>query len=293
MQEDDLDESHHTSPSMMSSYESDGVRLMFHDSGDGLPVIFLHPTPFDHRYWMPTIDRLDGMRMIAPDLRGHGESELVATGRILPAGEFLPVPDAPALTIGQLAQDTLNLLDVLETDQAVFVGCSIGGYILLELWRRAPERMKGLCFICSKPQADADAALKQREQTIARIRTEGPSKVMDEMVRTLVGSTSQSRRPQIVRELRAEMTLTAEALIAVQVGLALRPDSTATVASISVPTLAIAGGEDKACPPEQMEAFKGSAGGCKLHVLADAGHLAAYEYPERVAVLLSDWLKQF
>ena len=52
-----------------------------------------------------------------------------------------------ALTMERLATDILALLDELKLPNAVFVGCSIGGYVMLELWRRAPQRMRGLAFV--------------------------------------------------------------------------------------------------------------------------------------------------
>ena len=53
--------------------------------------------------------------------------------------------------MAQLAADVLALLDHLDVPEAIFAGCSIGGYVLLELWRHAPERINGLAFVCSKP----------------------------------------------------------------------------------------------------------------------------------------------
>ena len=61
---------------MNGSYFSDGTRLTFRDTGAGLPLVFLHPTPLDHDYWRPLVDDLAGVRAIVPDLRGHGGSEL-------------------------------------------------------------------------------------------------------------------------------------------------------------------------------------------------------------------------
>ena len=89
------------------------------------------------------------------------------------------------------------------------------------------------------------------------------------------------------------MKLTSEALVAVQAGLATRPDSVPTVATITAPVLAIAGGEDAAVTPADMEAFRAAPGGCDFHLLPDAGHFAAYEQPAKVAALLRPWLKQF
>jgi 3-oxoadipate enol-lactonase len=281
---------------MSGFYQSGGARLSFLESGAGAPVVFLHPTPLDHDYWCPLVDELRGrpgaapLRGVAPDLRGHGASEL---GGPLPVGEFDRVPDAPVLGMRQLAVDILALLDHLDLPQAAFVGCSIGGYVMLELWRQAPHRMRGLAFICSKPQPDAEPALIKRAANIALARQSGVSALFDGMVNLMIGESSRQRRPAIVSECRVRMTLTPEAFVAVQAGLATRPDSMATVSTIERPVLAIAGGEDTTIAPADMEAFRLAPGGCEFHLLPDAGHFAAYEQPQKVAALLCTWLSQF
>src|ERR1700728_3335634 len=125
----------------MERYQSADARLAFWETGAGQPVVFLHPTPLDHDYWRPLIEGLGGIRAIVPDLRGHGQSEL---GSDLPVSGFTRVHDAPVLTMSKLAGDVLSLLDHLEIPEAVCAGCSIGGYVLLELWRQARQRMTGL-----------------------------------------------------------------------------------------------------------------------------------------------------
>src|SRR5579859_110818 len=101
---------------MSGTFRFDGAQLSYLHTGAGMPVVFLHPTPLDHDYWRPLIAELNGgpdvvkIRPIAPDLRGHGRSEL---GGPLPAGAFERMPDAPVLSMQQLAADTLALLDRL------------------------------------------------------------------------------------------------------------------------------------------------------------------------------------
>jgi pimeloyl-ACP methyl ester carboxylesterase len=248
---------------------SDGSGLGFTDAGTGPPVVFLHPTPLDRDYWRPLTKELAGIRTVVPDLRGHGVSAL---GSALPAGAFELVPDAPVLTMEQLATDVLALLDQLSLRRAVFVGCSIGGYVMLEIWRRAPERMTGLVFICSKPQPDAPGNLLRRAETIQRARTEGVTALFDGMAQTLLSETSRRERPEIA---------------------ATRPDSVPTVSTIRVPVLAIAGAEDTSVTPADMEAFRLAPGGCEFHVLPGAGHFAAYEQPRKAAALMAPWLRQF
>lgn len=275
---------------MMESYLSAGALLRYTTAGAGLPVIFLHPTPLDHDYWRPLIAELSGVRAIVPDLRGHGSSQL---GDSLIAGGFARVPDAPVLTMAQLANDVLGLLDHLGIGEAVFAGCSIGGYIMLELWRQQPKRIRGLAFVCSKPQPDAEPGLKKRAENIARVRAEGVDGFFDTMAQALVGSTARQQRPSIAAEVRAQMRLTEEAVVAVQAGLAARPDSLPTLPTIDVPVLAIAGGEDGAVSPAEMDSFRNVRGPCEMHVIAEAGHFAAYEHPHIVAEMFRPWLQQF
>jgi pimeloyl-ACP methyl ester carboxylesterase len=254
----------------------------------GQSVVFLHPTPLDHDFWRPLAGSLAGVRAIVSDLRGHGSSELGS----MSVGGFASVPDAPVLTMAQLATDVLRLLDFLDIRKAVFAGCSIGGYVMLELWRRAPERIGGLAFVCSKPQPDAAANFSKRAATIAKARAGGSAALYDGMAKTLIGATARKLHPNIVAELRARMNITPEALVAVQAGLATRPDSVPDVATITVPVLAIAGGEDPGVTSADMQAFQAAPGGCRFHLLPDAGHFAAYEQPETVAALMAAWLPQ-
>src|SRR5487761_2623417 len=110
-----------SSKCMNGAFEVDSTRLSFQDIGAGMPLVLLHPTPLDHDYWRPLVEDLAGVRAIVPGFRGHGGSQL---GDRLPVGGFERVPDAPVLSMKQLAADVLSLLDYLEVTEAVFVGCS-------------------------------------------------------------------------------------------------------------------------------------------------------------------------
>lgn len=281
---------------MNGKYLSGNAQLRYVESGAGSPVVFLHPTPLDQDFWRPLVAELEGnarsttFRAVVPNLRGHGRSEL---GGALPTGLFDRVPDAPVLTMSQLAADVLILLDALGIGTAIFVGCSIGGYVMLELWRQAPHRMRGLAFLCSKPQADSEPALTKRAANIAIARESGVAALFDGMANLLVGESTRRTRPEIVGECRARMTLSPEAFVAVQAGLATRPDSLLTVETIKPPVLAIAGGEDTAIAPADMEAFRSAPGGCEFHLIPNVGHFAAFEQPQVIAELLGNWLGRF
>jgi pimeloyl-ACP methyl ester carboxylesterase len=153
--------------------------------------------------------------------------------------------------------------------------------------------MRGLVFVCSKPQPDAEANLAKRIGTIALAKSDGVTAIFDGLVQNLLGETARRDRPELVSEVRERMTLSTEALVAVQAGLATRPDSVPTVATIRAPILAIAGAEDSTVASAEMEAFRLAPGGYEFHLLPAAGHFAAYEQPREVAAFMAPWLRQF
>jgi 3-oxoadipate enol-lactonase len=269
-------------------FDCEGASLAFADSGSGLPVVFLHPTPVDHRFWTPLIARLQKIRSLAPDMRGHGASELGT----LPVSLFDRVPDAPVLNAARMASDVLALLDHLAISKAAVVACSFGGYTALELWRRAPERMLGLAFLCTKPQPDPSAAQDKRAANVAQARAGRLSSLLDAMIESCTGVTAKAAQPGLVAEIRALARQTPEAYTATQAGIATRPDAVATVPTIRVPLLALSGGEDLASSREEMLAFL-TAGGPRVDYtfLANAGHFAAYEQPGAVASVVQSWLE--
>lgn len=257
-------------------YTSNGVRLSYQLLGEGPAVVLLHPTPCDHRFWLGAAESLTSKyQIILPDLRGHGQSE---------AGEG-------PITIEQLGADVIRLLDELKIERALFAGCSIGGYALYEIWRSDPSRALALAFCCSKPQADTEAGRLQREESIAKIRERGTADLIESQLNKLIGPTARQRHPERIEEARAMMqTVTPQAMIAVQQGLAARPDSVDTARGIHIPAFVLAGGEDPASTPADMkllaETIRNGGYGAEYTELRDAGHFAPWEQPRMTGRLL-------
>jgi 3-oxoadipate enol-lactonase len=261
-------------------YTSGSAELKYEILGStssGPDVVMLHPTPCHHAFWIPAAEKLVSRhRLVLPDLRGHGRSQ---------AG-------SGPITIKHLGEDLLRLLDILYIEKAYFVGCSIGGYVLYELWRRAPERVAAFSFCCSKPQPDSPEDGHRRDRWIAEVRAHGAEHFFDAMSETLIGPTARHRDISKVIAVRGMMQdVTPETVIAVQRGLASRPDSLVTACSITVPTLVIAGGEDGSSTPAEMkvlaENVHNGGGRSEFHVIADAGHYAPWEQPRVVGLMLS------
>jgi 3-oxoadipate enol-lactonase len=256
-------------------YQAAGTQLFYTSVGEGSPVVLLHPAPLDHRFWLPLADRLKGRyRLIIPDLRGHGWS---------------PIGNSP-INVQRLGADVHSLLDHLQLESAAFVGCSIGGYILFELWRTIPQRVRSLVFCCSKPQPDSEEARAKRQTTISAIRSQGVATFFDGSAENLLSNAAKQHQPHLYSEVRSMMMLTAEAAIALQEGLAARPDSMDTARTITVPVLALAGEEDKASTPAEVEAMAKAVPHAEYRLLKGTGHFAAFEQPEEVAHIIGGFL---
>lgn len=235
-------------------------------------MVFLHPTPVDHNFWRPAAESFKPeYRVVLPDLPGHGLS---------------PLGNETA-SIETMARAVLQLLDALSIEQAVFCGCSIGGYLLYELWRQAPERIIALAICCAKPHADTPEARQGREQTITTIEQRGTAPFFNTMLDTLVGAPAKSRDPDIARRLCTMMErMSPDAAIAVQRVLAARPDSRETAATIRVPTAVLAGALDRGSTPAEMRELVNLVPGASFYLLQEMGHYAPYEQPQLVGALL-------
>src|SRR5689334_1088803 len=99
----------------MSLVQAKNVRLNVVERGRGTPLLLVHGYPLDHSMWRGQIDGLsDVCRVIAPDLRGFGASEVTAG----------------TVTMEQMADDAAALLDAQKiNDPIVFCGLSMGGYV--------------------------------------------------------------------------------------------------------------------------------------------------------------------
>jgi 3-oxoadipate enol-lactonase len=257
-------------------YTSDGAKLFYGVQEDGPAVVLLHPFPCNHRFWLEAAQSLTGKyRVILPDLRGLGQSE---------AGEG-------PITIERLGADIVRLLDALQIQRALFAGCSIGGYTLYEIWRKAPARVQALAFCGARPQADSEATRLQRQEWIAKIGERGTGEFIEAQLEKLIGPTARRRHPERVAEGREMMQMaTPAAVTALLQGLAARPDSVETARGIRVPAFVLAGGEDSVSTPADMkllaETIRNGGYGAEYHELHDAGHFAPWEQPQAVGRLL-------
>ena len=260
----------------MERVRSDDVETFYEIRGSGPPVVLLHPFPCHHEFWNPVAEALDSRyRLILPDLRGHSDSE---------------IGEGPAL-MQKHAGDVARVLDAVGVGKAAFVGCSIGGYILFEFWRRFRERGTSLALCDTRPQSDTADGRANRLKAAASVLEQGTEPFIESMIPKLLGRTTVAMWPDLVEGARTMMRkMSAEDISLVLRGMAERPDSVADLKSINVPTLIVIGEEDVLSTVADGELMRQNIAGSQLKVVPKAGHYAPWEQPELVGKVLRQFL---
>jgi len=254
---------------------SDGIEIGYDDVGTGVPVAFIHGFPHNRTLWSPQVSALvDRARCIAPDLRGFGE-----TSR---HGPF---------TIDQYADDVAMLLRILGIERAVVTGLSMGGYIAFSLWRRHRSLVRALVLAHTRAGADTEEGREKRRALVVLARTRGAGAVADGQITGMLGKTTRERRPAMIDEVHRMLgSASVEGIVGALEAMMARVDSTDTLATIDVPTLVIAGGEDALIPRSDAHILHDAIRGSRLEVIEHAGHVSNMERPAAFNHVLSEFL---
>src|SRR3954469_24709859 len=136
----------------MRRMRGDGVELAVRDEGDDQPVLLLHGFPDSSYLWRHQIEALTqaGMRCVAPDLRGRGESER---------------PEAvEAYAVRHSIADAVAILDQLEIERAHVVGHDFGALVAWLLATVHPHRVDRLVVMSvGHPSTFTRRSMRQRE----------------------------------------------------------------------------------------------------------------------------------
>jgi len=254
------------------------VELAVDVRGEGLPVLFVHGFPFDRTVWRHQLATLSRVRRIAPDFRGVGDSGAP--------------PGADGYSLTRYADDLVAVLEAVGVRQAVLCGLSMGGYVIFELLRRHPERVKALILADTKPEPDSTEAKRGREELTQVAQRDGQDAVIERLLPRLLAAATQATQPEVAGQVR-EMAhrWSVPGLVGALRTLRDRPDSTDTLRDVRVPTLVLVGSEDQIAPPDTARAMAQLIPGAQCHVVPAAGHLAPLEQPLATSRVVADFLR--
>jgi len=258
---------------------ANGASLSVVDEGEGRPLVFLHGVMCSARFFDAQVERLSSsFRVIAPDMRGHGDSEKRLDGHTVPT----------------YARDLRAVLDVLAVDHPVLIGWSMGAMVAYEYLRAFGWDSASGLVIVDQPPADyawgdgyafglfTPAILAQAVEGIqtdlgavghewAELMLHAPT---SETVAFFVGEFTKVP-PAIGTSILVDQTLR---------------DYRDFIPTIEVPTLVAFGGDDKATSPDAGRWIAERIRGSTLRIFEASSHAPFFEEPDAFAAALTDFV---
>lgn len=250
------------------------IRVHFSDTGprEAPAVVFANSLGTDLRLWDKVLPLLPaGLRVIRYDKRGHG------------------LTDAPAAPyrMGQLVGDAERLLDHLGVRGCVFVGLSVGGMIAQGLAVKRLDQVRAMVL------SNTGAKIGTAELWQARIdgvRAGGIESLADAVMERWFSKAFRAT-PELAAWRNMLVRQPAEGYVGCSAAIS-GSDFYATTAGLTLPTLAIAGSEDGATPPDLVRETGALVKGSSFHLIRGAGHLPCVENPVEYAGVLTRFLKE-
>lgn len=267
------------------------VRLAVAEAGrGGRPIFLLHGftgAKEDFTDWLDPLAEL-GWHAVAPDLRGHGESDKPG--------------DESAYSFEIFAADLVGLMEVMELAPAVALGHSMGGMVLQTAVLSAPESFEALVLMDTSHRPLKGFEPQVRELVLQIVRSGGIEAIMAAQAAlpsegAPLGTPAHERllasRPGYAafgdRKMRASSPAMYAAMLTTITDTEAGLDRLPELASVEVPTLVMVGDQDRPfLKPSQRMAD--AIPGAELAVLAGGGHSPQFEAPEQWWRALSGFL---
>jgi pimeloyl-ACP methyl ester carboxylesterase len=265
--------------------ESGQARIHYRDEGprDAPVLLLIHGSNSSLHTWGPTVAALKGQyRLISLDLPGHG---LTGPNRNRTYGAQAMIAAATAV------------LDDAKVTKAVWVGNSMGGWVV---WRAAldvPDRVSGLVLV------DASGAIADPPVTPylgARLSQSWLGRQLLPVItpRLIIKSSLEQNYADPKRLSDAAITRYWELArypgnrqaMADRALVDREPARWTDIGKIAVPTLIIWGRQDKTIPWQHGKAFARAIPKSTLHIIEDAGHLPMEETPDTFVRIVQGWL---
>ena len=204
-----------------------------------------------------------GWRAVAVDLPGYGDS-----------------PAIDPCDMAGLAASVVATLDALAVDSALLVGHSMGGMVAQEVVARSPQRVGALVLSGTSPAFGKAGGAWQQQFLRDRLAPLDAGGGLAALAPALAqGMASPSAPAEAIARCVAVMSRVPEATYRAALHAIVGFDRRADLARITVPTLCLAGADDRNAPPAVMQAMAERIAGAEYECLPGVGHLANMEAP--------------
>lgn len=223
-------------------------------------IVLIHGYGFDYRSWYPVEVAFEGMRTIFLSLPGFGDGLV-----------------AQPYTMASLAKTFWEAIDFDGESSVHLIGHSMGGYVCMEMAAQQPLRVASLGLIHSHIFPDSPEKKQQRSATIEQIRLNGRDSVVRRIIPSLFAPGLIG--DEIIGSLvQRGLSYSDNAWMFGAEAMRDRPDYSATLKSLRVPVLMVAGEKDAAVPMDVMLQQAAFPERNTLHIYPGVGHMAMYEH---------------
>jgi 3-oxoadipate enol-lactonase len=250
----------------------------YDERGSDIPLVLIHGFPFNRMIWEAQWEGLLNVaHVLALDLRGFGESEMIA---------------GPVSVEAYADEVHAFLREMGVEDRAVICGLSMGGYIAMAYLRKYSQHVAGMIYANTKATPDSAEGKAGRDKNIALAQEKGAAAIAEVMLPKLFAPKSYETKKELVEQVNRIMhSATVPGIVGALGAMRDRPDSLETLQQADVPTLIIAGTDDALMPMAEQEKMNQAARGSKLVVIPDAGHLSPMEQPEAFNQAVAEFLQ--
>lgn len=252
--------------------EAGKLFLNVEEYGSGEPaLVFLHYWGGSLRTWSKVIDGLKGsFRCVAYDQRGWGASDAPAEG----------------YSISDLANDAAALMEAMGIEKYVLVGHSMGGKVAQLVALRKPDGLMGLVLVAPAPPTPVHFPEPMREQQVHAYDSR------ENVLQAIAFLTARPPAAEIVEQIVEDSLRGSPGAKLAWPTKAIAEDISVEVARIAVPTLVLAGENDRLDSVEQhRREILPRISGSRLEVIAGSGHLSPIDEPEQLAATISRFVE--
>jgi len=169
-------------------------------------------------------------------------------------------------------------------------GFSMGGYVALEVLKRAPKRVRRLALIDTSARAETPEGRRRREALIAQTKL-GRWRGITQLMLPLLVHPDKVKDKALVALLQAmAMTVGGKGYANQQRAIIGRRDNRKLLSKITVPSIVVCGRDDQVTPLELSEEIAAGIKGSRLIALGRCGHVSPLEQPAGVTTALREWL---
>ncbi len=212
------------------------------------------------------------------------------------APQIVAFADRPIMVADHRQHDSISAIAASILEQAPtrfsLIALSMGGYIAMEIMRKAPERVAKLALLDTNARADRPEQADRRRFLIDLTRKKGFGKVPHLLYPGFVHERREE--DEDLKAIVVDMALETgpEAFIRQQTALIDRIDARPHLGEIACPTLVLVGDGDRLTPVDVSREIHEHIPGSDLVVVAGSGHLSPLEEPDAVTGILREFLNR-